>query len=223
MNEKLNGVVLVIVAVVLLAVTSIQGSRINQLSAEVTQLEQQTASISTEIANLSSERLITRVVKIYDDGEGSRNTLSLTPQGWVEFMREYPGYGSCFSNIDFEDLFTFTEVEIEYPEEVVDFFEKEKTSFAVWSTPEGYESLHGGDFIMCYHEYRDGIEILFSNQEDDLQVKYEFTGAQHAKEVHIDGTGKYYLVFEDKDSNLMAICPRDDMKAYKLTALTATE
>lgn len=199
-----------------LAMSKVQSNQIESLHSEI-------EAAQSKIEALEAQETITRVIGIYDDNEGNLQTLSLTAQGWFDFMRTYPGYGTIFYNFDFEEMFTFTEVEVEYPEEVEEFFAKDKSRFLVWSPVSGYEDIYGGDFIMCYQEYRDGIRVLFCNQEDELEVEYEFRGAQHSKEVHISGTNRYYLVFEDKDSNLMAICPLDDMKTYQLTPLSTSQ
>lgn len=175
------------------------------------------------INRLQDDTTITRVVSIYNDGEGGEETLSLTNQGWLDFFRTYDGAGSTISNVDFEEMFTFTEVDSWYPEEVEDFLEKEKTTFAVWYPVSGYDDcLYGGDFVMYYNEYRDGIKLLFQNPEDDLEVEYELSGAKHAKLVYTfigggdhDYDSLYYLVFEDKDGRVLAI--DQNMQMYQLS------
>ena len=175
------------------------------------------------INKLQDDATITRVVSIYNDGEGGKETLSLTSQGWLDFFRTYDGAGSTISNVDFEDLFTFTEVESWYPDEVKNFLETEKTTFAVWSPVSGYDGdIYGGDFLMYYEEYRDGIRLLFQNPEDDLEVEYELPGAKHAKRVYTfigggdhDYDSLYYLVFEDKEGRVLAI--NQDMEMYQLS------
>ena len=82
------------------------------------------------INRLQDDTTITRVVSIYNDGEGGEETLSLTSQGWLDFFRTYEGAGATISNVDFEDLFTFTEVESWYPDEVKNFLETEKRLLA---------------------------------------------------------------------------------------------
>ena len=62
------------------------------------------------INRLQDDTTITRVVSIYNDGEGGEETLSLTNQGWLDFFRTYDGAGSTISNVDFEEMFTFTEM-----------------------------------------------------------------------------------------------------------------
>ena len=179
------------------------------------------------INRLQDDTTITRVVSIHNDGEGGEQTLSLTSQGWLDFFRTYDGAGSTISNVDFEKLFTFTEVESWYPQEVKDFLEAEKTAFAVWYPVSGYDdSLYGGDFVMYYDEYRDGIRLLFDNAEDDIQVEYELSGARHAKLVYNfigggdhDYDSLYYLVFEDKDGRVMAI--NQDMEMYQLSTVNS--
>ena len=175
------------------------------------------------INKLQDDATITRVVSIYNDGEGGEETLSLTNQGWLDFFRTYDGAGSTISNVDFEEMFTFTEMDSWYPEEVKDFLEKEKTTLAVWTPVDGYDdSLYGGDFVMYYDEYRDGIRLLFDNAEDDIQVEYELSGAKHAKRVYTfigggdhDYDSLYYLVFEDKDGRVLAI--DQNMQMYQLS------
>lgn len=175
------------------------------------------------INRLQDDTTITRVVSIYNDGEGGEQTLSLTSQGWLDFFRTYEGAGATISNVDFEDLFTFTEVEEWYPDEVKNFLETEKTGFAVWTPLDGYDDcLYGEDFVMYYNEYRDGIKLLFQNPEDDLEVEYELPGAKHAKRVYTfigggdhDYDSLYYLVFEDKDGRVMAVS--QDMEMYQLS------
>lgn len=175
------------------------------------------------INKLQDDATITRVVSIYNDGEGGKETLSLTNQGWLDFFRTYDGAGSTISNVDFEEMFTFTEMDSWYPEEVKDFLEKEKTTLAVWTPVDGYDdSLYGGDFVMYYDEYRDGIRLLFDNAEDDIQVEYELSGAKHAKRVYTfigggdhDYDSLYYLVFEDKDGRVLAI--DQNMQMYQLS------
>lgn len=182
-----------------------------------------TAIICNYRINQLQNNTITRVVSIYNDGEGGEQTLSLTSQGWLDFFRTYEGAGSTISNVDFEDLFTFTEVDSWYPEEVKNFLDAEKENFAVWTPLDGYDdSLYGGDFVLYYDEYRDGIRLLFDNPEDDIQVEYELSGAKHAKRVYTfigggdnDYNSLYYLVFEDKEGRVMAI--NQDMKMYQLS------
>lgn len=175
------------------------------------------------INRLQDDTTITRVVSIYNAGEGGEETLSLTNQGWLDFFRTYDGAGSTISNVDFEKLFTFTEVEEWYPQEVKDFLEKEKTTLAVWTPVDGYDdSLYGGDFILYYDEYRDGIRLLFDNEKDNVQVEYELPGAKHAKRVYTfigggehDYDSLYYLVFEDRDGRVLAI--NQKMEMYQLS------
>ena len=183
-----------------------------------------TAVICNYRINQLHNNTITRVVNIYDQGEGGEQSLSLTSQGWLDFFRTYEGAGSTISKVDFEDLFTFTEVDSWYPEEVKNFLDAEKENFAVWTPLDGYDdSLYGGDFVLYYDEYRDGIRLLFDNPEDDIQVEYELSGAKHAKRVYTfigggdhDYDSLYYLVFEDGDGKVMAI--NQDMEMYELTA-----
>ena len=58
---------------------------------------------------------------------------------------------------------------------------------------------------MFYLEYRDGVKLLFSNQEDDIEVEMVLKGAKRAKTVNAYPNSSHYLVFEDCNGNLMAI------------------
>lgn len=233
-KESIISVALNLVVVVLLVVVLVQQNfRYSQLDLICSQLAAQREQIDhmhTEmtaqqgkIDQMDAEReenqLITRVVNIRSNGEGGSQIISLTPQGWLDFMRTYPGKGCVFSNFDFEDLFNFTEIDPQYPDEVKEFLEKEKTSFTSWTPNDRYDGcLYGGDFIMDYFEQDPGIKVIFRNDKDDVQVKYVFQGAQHTKEVHIEGTTRYYFVFESKENNVIAIkFDSDGMTMYQLS------
>ena len=212
------------VLIALLVIENIYQS--TQLRSELkTQMEVMGEKIYQLQNELETNTLVTKVVKIYRNGEGGPQTLSLTPAGWLDFIRLYPVSGSYIHVLDFENMFTFTEIDFVYPEEVVKFLETEKTSFWLWSglSAEYDGDIYCKDFILYFREYRDGIKILFRNQYDDLEVSFEFKGAHHPKiiytgdsEIYRENTNRhtYYLVFEDKDSKTIAITP--NMEMYQL-------
>lgn len=182
----------------------------------------QIAQLRTELENQKAAGTpITRVVNIYKDGKGGAQTLSLTSQEWLDFMRTYPDEGAMISNLDFEDLFSFSKIDNWYSDEVKEFLAAEKTPFISWTPVEGYDGdIYGNDFVVYYNEYRDGIKFLFDNPEDKTQVEFEIAGAKHAKGIYT-GAGHdslYYLVFEDKDGRTLAINTR--MEMFQLSPIT---
>lgn len=173
----------------------------------------QVSSLRSEVEQLKADKTITRVVKVGINGEASSLTLSLTPQGWWDFIRTYDEPEAVISNLDFEELFEFEPVEFEWAPEVEEFLQKEKVTFSSWSSETKYDGdMHCGDFVVYYDEYRDGIEFLFKNEEAGLEVVTELRGAMHVKLVYnFIGGGQYnfdslyYIVFEDEEGNVRAI------------------
>lgn len=227
--KKENNIATIIIGIIgiigIITTGLLNNYQIAQLRTEIAHQQEEINQSNQSNNDLIENTTITRVVNIYKDGEGGAQTLSLTPQGWLDFMRTYPGAGSTISNIDFEDMFTFTKIDSWYSEEVQEFLEMEKTEFWIWTPVAGYDgNLHGGDFVMYYNEYRDGIRLLFHNGEDDVQVEFELSGAKHAKEIYTFGNGYYnslyYLVFEDREGKVMAI--NEKMEMYQLGACDMT-
>ena len=203
-------IVTTICLIALIAITGNTFSRVNSLQAEVEELK-------------AADNTVTRVIRISDGDGFTEETLSLTPQGWLDFIRTYDVPNATISNLDFEEMFDFIPLQFEWEEEVKEFLKRDKTTFAVWTPEEGYdESLYCTDFVLSYKEYRDGIKLLFQNQEDDIEVESELSGALHPKKVYnfIGGANYnfdslYYMVYEDKTGNVIAI--NDDFKAFLVT------
>lgn len=203
-------IVTTICLIALIAITGNTFSRVNSLQAEVEELK-------------AADNTVTRVIRISDGDGFTEETLSLTPRGWLDFIRTYDVPNATISNLDFEEMFDFIPLQFEWEEEVKEFLERDKTTFAVWTPEEGYdESLYCTDFVLSYKEYRDGIKLLFQNQEDDIEVESELSGALHPKKVYnfIGGANYnfdslYYMVYEDKTGNVIAI--NDDFKAFLVT------
>ena len=176
-----------------------------------------------DVAQMKEQQTtITRVVSICEDGECRLETMSLTPQGWVDYMRTYPVSGSMISNLELEELFTFTKLDsCWYTDEVKKFLNTEKTHFISYDllSSEYDGSLYSEDFVMFYLEYRDGIKLLFSNQKDDIEVEMVLKGAKNAKTVN--SSPNTYLVFEDCNGYLKAI--DENMIIYRLSRKSNTK
>ena len=182
-----------------------------------------TNSRVTELqSSIESEKEITRVVRIIKDGNHELETVSLSRQGWLDYIRTYDEPTVTFGNLDFEEMFNFIPIEYEWDDEVKDFLKKEKTTFATWKETEGYdETLYCGNFILMYKEYRDGIKLLFQNPEDGIEVESEIPGALHPKKVYTfigggnnDYDSLYYFVYEDENGNVIAI--NNQLEAFQL-------
>lgn len=203
-------IVMTICMIALIGITASTYSRVESLKAEVEKLK-------------ATDNTVTRVVHI-SDGEGVKEeTLSLTPQGWLDFIRTYDVPSATISNLDFEEMFDFIPLQFEWEEEVKEFLERDKKVFAVWNPEEGYDgSLYCDNFVAFFDEYRDGIKLLLKNPEDNIEIETDLRGALHAKKIYnfigganYDFDSLYYMVYEDKDGNVIAI--NDDFEAFMLT------
>lgn len=150
-----------------------------------------------------------------------KNNLTLdfnfSNEDLIEFIKDFPVNGVTISDSDFENRFTFIEKKDWYPDSVKKFLELDKTSFRSWTLVEEYEGdIYGENFIMSYRENKDGIQLLFYNQIDGIEVQMEIPGAKNPKEVCTFGGNSdykcaYYLVFSI-DDEVMAIS--QDMHMY---------
>lgn len=158
-----------------------------------------------------------QIVSIFERDNNLKLEFNFSDEKLIEFIKDYPVNGVTISDSEFESRFTFTEQKNWYPNSVKEFLEMDKTSFRSWTPVEGYEGdIYGEDFILSYRENKDGIQLLFSNQVDGIEVKMEIPGAKRPKEVctfvgNSDYKSMYYLVFSI-DDEVMAIS--QDMHMY---------
>lgn len=167
--------------------------------------------------NHQEKEYYSQVVSIFARENNLTLNFNFSDEKLIEFIKDYPVNGVTISDSDFENRFTFTEQKDWYPDSVKEFLELDKTSFRSWNPVEGYEGdIYGEDFIMSYRENRNGIQLLFSNQIDNIEAQMEIPRAKNPKEVctiggNSDYKSAYYLVFSI-DDEIMAIS--QDMHMY---------
>lgn len=172
-----------------------------------------------------TEAAITQVVRIAKAGEKATiETISLSTTGWEDFLEEYSGDGNvCISNLEIDRIFTFKELDPEYPEEVVEFLEKDKEPLTMLNStffPENNSLFLGEGFHVSYNQSQswqlDEIITVALETEDDF-VKFEINGAVNGKKLYCGHprakNGLEFLIFS-KDGNLYAI--NKEMKLFQL-------
>lgn len=171
-----------------------------------------------------AETNITQVVRINIAGaETKLETYSLSTTGWEDFLKRYPGDGCVtISNLEIDRIFTFEEVDPEYPEDVQKFLEKDKPELMGLSTQfNGNNGVFFGDgFYLSYnqsqsYQWTETIEIALETKNESVEFKID--GAINGKKLACSKpkaeNGTEFLIFS-KDSKLFAI--NEKMQMFQL-------
>lgn len=163
----------------------------------------------------------TETVRIVKDGDVLYEVLSLSPDGWLDFIKTYPDENVTISNLPFEEIYSLTPVEGDwYGQEVAEFIKQDKSFFISWNNIKGTD-LYCYDFIIDACEYRDGISFYFKNQKDNIDVCYTWLDAHNVKSIYLGDQEQYksiyYTVFTDMKSNKVYAI-NNKAQLYELTA-----
>lgn len=212
------------IAIVLVALMLFALAACNRQNNDSNTMTKAPAPKTTATETATTDAVITQVVCIAKEGKETKlETLSLSTTGWEDFLKRYPGDGKVtISNLEIDRIFHFEEVDAEYPEEILEFLQKDKGPLDIICSRFKYNNgvFSGEGFYMSYNQsqfwqWTETIEIALETKDDF--VKFEINGAINGKKLYCRKpyaeNGIEFLIF-NKDGRLFAI--NEKMQMFQL-------
>ena len=153
-------------------------------------------------------------VEVTSDAFKSVYECTLTKDGWLEFIRDYP-YEGVVRNLRFEQWITPDECPFEFSDEVVNFLEKKQKTFSSWANIENKESMYcsvgNGTFVLYFWEDDPRtLHLKLYNPGSKETAEMDVKGAYHPK-VLVGTEGNYLTFYYNAETYLI----RDDFSVYR--------